>query len=389
MNSEKELEERPHEIARLVNRKGDLNKRWYVEFYTRSEEQSSTQRKQVFVPATLKTAEAREHWAKETIKEIQQMATAGYDFKPLVVKPKQPSSTPQYSFPQAIEMAISTRLNSDRRRTIQTYRSFLNIFNDWITKSGYDSIEINQVTDLHISHFLNWLQVEKKIGNTTYNNYLQRLTTAFNALIKQGIVSKNPCHQIEALQEETGKNISLNFHQRLTIEKYLLDYNRPLYKFTRFLYFTFLRPNELVQLKIKDIDLKNRQIIVPASVSKNKKEETVAIPKLLLAEIAPMRLDKFAPEDYVFSKNLLPGDAKIYPTHVSEMHRIMLQACGIKQKDISLYSWRHTGFVNAYKAGIDIKTLQIHLRHQNMEMTNCYLERLGLGLKVELEQREW
>jgi integrase len=388
MNREKELEERPHEIARLVNRKGDLNKRWYVEFYTRSEEQTNAQRKQVFVPATLKTAEAREGWAKATIKELHELATSGYDFKPLAAKPKA-AALPQYTFPQAIELAISTKLNSDRRRTTQTYRSFLNIFNAWINLSGYENVEISQVTDLHIGHFLNWLQVEKKIGNTTYNNYLQRLTTAFNTLIKQEIVAKNPCHLVEALPEEASKNVPLNFHQRLTIEKYLQENDRPLFKFTRFLYFTFLRPSELVQLKIKDIDLKNRQIIVPASVSKNKKEEFVAIPKILLAEMAPMRLDKYDVEDYVFSKNLLPGPAKIYPTHVSEMHRLMLQACGIKQKDISLYSWRHTGFANAYKAGIDIKTLQIHLRHQNMEMTNSYLERLGLGLKVELEQREW
>jgi integrase len=384
----RDLEEKPYEIARLVNRKGDLNKRWYVEFYTRTEEQSSSQRKQVFVPATLKTAEAREDWAREAIREIHDLATSGYEFKPLVVKPK-PQSAPELTFPQAIELAISTKLISDRRRTTQTYRSFLNIFHEWIGKSGYNNVPVSQITDLHVGHFLNWLQQEKKIGNTTYNNYLQRLTTAFNALIKQEIISKNPCHLVDSLPEEAGVNVPLNFHQRLTIEKYLQEYDRPLFKFTRFLYFTFLRPNELVQLKIKDIDLKNRQIIVPAAVSKNKREETVTIPKLLLAEIAPMRLDKFGPEDYVFSKNLLPGSVKIYPTYVSEMHRIMLQACGIKQKDISLYSWRHTGFTNAYKAGIDIKTLQIHLRHQNMEMTNSYLERLGLGAKIELDQREW
>jgi integrase len=194
---------------------------------------------------------------------------------------------------------------------------------------------------------------------------------------------------VAILPEESCKNIALNFHQRLTIEKYLLDNNLPLYKFTRFLYFTFLRPSELVQLKIKDFDLKNKQILVPAHISTNRKEEPVTIPKLLLAEIAPMRLDKYNPEDFVFSKNLLPGKYKIYPTYVSEMHRKVLLACGIKQKDVTLYSWRHTGVVNAYKAGIDIKTLQIHIRHQNMEMTNSYLERLGLGLKHELEQREW
>jgi integrase len=380
--------DKTYQVARLVNRKGDLDKRWYVEYYAWDEEKSSMQRKQIFAPNALKSAESREQWAGEVIKDIQEKASAGLSFKPLTVKTAH-ISAPRYTFAQGIESAIVTKLSSDRPRTVQTYRSFLNIFRDWINRTDFGNIPVTEVNEEHIVLFLNWLKIEKGIGNTTYNNYLQRLTTAFNILIKQELLKANPCHTLEILPEESSKNTALNFHQRLTIEKYLLDNNLPLYKFTRFLYFTFLRPSELVQLKIKHFDLKNKQILVPAEISTNRKEEPVTIPKLLLAEIAPMRLDKYNPEDFVFSKNLLPGKYKIYPTYVSEMHRKVLQSCGIKQKDVTLYSWRHTGVVNAYKAGIDIKTLQIHIRHQNMEMTNSYLERLGLGLKHELEQREW
>lgn len=302
--------------------------------------------------------------------------------------PENEDSAP-YSFQEAVEMAISTKFASDRPRTQQTYRSFLNVFGEWITATPYPGLPLPNVSGEHVSEFLAWLQAEKKVGNTTYNNYLQRLTTAFNTLIKQGHLYANPCHTVESLTEEGGKNTPLNFHQRLTIEKYLQENNQPLFRFTRFLYFTFIRPGELVQLRIQDIDLKNQRIVVPASISKNRKAEPVTIPKQLQAELAPMRLDKHEPEAYVFSRNLLPGRAKIYPTHVGDLHRQVLRCCGIRQTDITLYSWRHTGVLNAYKAGIDLRTLQLHIRHQNMEMTNNYLERLGVAMRENIGQREW
>jgi len=48
-------------------------------------------------------------------------------------------------------------------------------------------------------------------------------------------------------------------------------------------------------------------------------------------------------------------------------------------KDYTLYSWKHSGVVAAYKAGIDIKTIQSQCRHHSLEQTDIYLKSLGLN----------
>jgi integrase len=43
----------------------------------------------------------------------------------------------------------------------------------------------------------------------------------------------------------------------------------------------------------------------------------------------------------------------------------------------TLYSWKHTGVVQAYKNGVDIKAIQLQCRHYSIEQTDVYLKSLG------------
>ena len=51
-------------------------------------------------------------------------------------------------------------------------------------------------------------------------------------------------------------------------------------------------------------------------------------------------------------------------------------------KDFTLYSWKHSGVVAAYNAGIDIKTIQSQCRHHSLEQTDIYLKSLGLNVNL-------
>lgn len=54
--------------------------------------------------------------------------------------------------------------------------------------------------------------------------------------------------------------------------------------------------------------------------------------------------------------------------------------------DYTLYSWKHSGVVAAYNAGVDIKTIQNHCRHQSLEQTDIYLKSLGLGVSQAINK---
>jgi hypothetical protein len=73
----------------LRDRQGDVNKRWYIEFYTWSFDRKSLVRKQMFVPMSL-SAKERKAWAKPRIKAIADMLESGYSIpskKKQVIKP--------------------------------------------------------------------------------------------------------------------------------------------------------------------------------------------------------------------------------------------------------------------------------------------------------------
>lgn len=57
--------------------------------------------------------------------------------------------------------------------------------------------------------------------------------------------------------------------------------------------------------------------------------------------------------------------------------------------ELTLYSWKHTGNVRAYEAGVDILTIQEQNRHHNLAMTEVYLRSLGLRVKRELLDKDW
>lgn len=164
-----------------------------------------------------------------------------------------------------------------RLRTRQVQSSNLNVFREWATQSSYSELKISEVGPKHIHSLLNWLKLERKLGNRTYNNYLAGMRGLFNGLIHQEIIAKNPCAGIPKLPTDIGRNVAYSLEQREALEKYLKAKDKQLYYFTRFIYYGFLRPQELVKLQIKHMDLPNKFITVPSAASKNGKQQSVTI----------------------------------------------------------------------------------------------------------------
>jgi integrase/recombinase XerD len=53
-------------------------------------------------------------------------------------------------------------------------------------------------------------------------------------------------------------------------------------------------------------------------------------------------------------------------------------AAGVKKR-MSCHQLRHAWAVHAYSAGTPLRTIQLHLRHSNIGITDTYLQGLGLG----------
>jgi integrase len=85
-------------------------------------------------------------------------------------------------------------------------------------------------------------------------------------------------------------------------------------------------------------------------------------------------LVQYDPELFIFGG---PGPEAPSRDSLSKAHKKILEAVKIKGR-YGFYSWKHTGVVKAYKAGINMKDLQMQLRHHSLDMVNEYLKNLGV-----------
>lgn len=180
---------------------------------------------------------------------------------------------------------------------------------------------------------------------------------------------KTPCRYFE-------------LHHIKKLKAYIIENDKDLWLFICFMYYCFIRPNELRRLKISDILFEREQIIVRGEISKNKKQEYVTIPDYFFNEI--QYLKEYNPNDYIFasSKDL---SKPIGEKTMTQRHRNILKKLGFPA-GFALYSWKHTGAVHAAKNGISVKELQIQLRHHSLDQVDQYLRQLGVHDIYNLKQ---
>jgi len=123
-----------------------------------------------------------------------------------------------------------------------------------------------------------------------------------------------------------------------------------------------------------NIMLERGLIFVDAPKAKNKKNAYVTIPPHFLPELTNF-VNGMHSKQFLF-----PGkwdNDCIGKNHMYNRFQKYLKRFDFG-KGHTFYSWKHTGVVDAYKAGVDIKSLQAQLRHYSLEETDIYLRNLGL-----------
>lgn len=270
---------------------------------------------------------------------------------------------------------VDSKKNSLRHRTWQSYHYAINQFERYLNDP---ELRMHHITRQQARGFLDELLRNGKKGQglkgKSINGVRGFLTAIFNHYAERNDGFVNPFKGTQKYREDVGKNIAFTEHQKTE----LWDVMSPeLRLFTRFIYFTYIRPIELLRLRVSDLRMDMGQIIIHGHQSKNKRQQSVVIPDSFLQELQGMKYHKMPGEWFLFGKGLKPGPESIVRNTVSAHHSKVLKALKYS-KDLTLYSWKHTGVIAAYRAGIDIYAIMRQLRHHSLDMTQIYLKSLGL-----------
>jgi integrase len=317
---------------KLYSANDNLSARWYISFYKDG--------KRILKYGNINqfdTIEARYAAAYELAKQL--------DTNP-APKPSQ--------LLQKIAAHLATRQPFLRKKTFQTLCSKINTFENFLRLHP-------KATVLEFFEYLN-----SKVHPVTYNDYVEKFRRIWQDIGEQfaDIQKHKRAQSTPAMFFNTTELAFI----RPAIRKV-----PDLWLFVQLLYYCFIRPSELRQLRLADVLLDEKKIRIRSSVSKNGLLQYVKIPDVFLDELLRL-LPARPPHAYIFGNGVKPLGANT----MARKHQKILRACGFDTKVYKLYSWKHTGAVAAVKAGIHIKELQIQLRHHSLDQVNDYLRMMGI-----------
>jgi integrase len=218
-----------------------------------------------------------------------------------------------------------------RDKTIVTYRTKVHRFVVYL-----NGLKITQWDQLQRLHLINWL-ASLNLGATTYNTHVMTITLFLKKAIKKGLW-KGVLDEVPLRRENKQSKKLFKSNDIATLTP-LLKQIPVQWLATQLLYYCFIRPGEMRLLHVNDINLDNESITVPGTISKNKKTQTVVIPKCFVPQLSNW-IAGVPPTFFILNKDTKP----VSRDFISKQHRIILNNAGYGSA-YSFYSWKHTGLL--------------------------------------------
>ncbi len=351
-------------LSRLYDVKGDLSQRWYVYFFYKNPETNKNTRFKDNIPSRFKTAISRRQWANDHMSKINKRLLTGWN--PFSFTEKRHTN-----IIQAMKFVLEFKETTLRKRSFYTYRYQVHSFEKWLFKMKYQHLSVGEFNQMHAQQFMDYSKMVLKLSNRTYNYRRMHMRCFFSFLMKRDWILSNPFMCIEKLPIEEPEITCFTVDELIRVQDKLPEEDFELYAVACLIFYCFLRPAEIVRMRIRNFNFYNNTIVVAGTISKNRKHETVQIPDAL---VPVLRLLPFegSQDRYAFSKDLMPGTVEIAPTRIAGRWRAWADKHAINK---NIYSLKHTGVGMAIEAGINLRDLQLQLRHSSLDMTQVYVDK--------------
>lgn len=254
--------------------------------------------------------------------------------------------------------------------TILSYKNDILEFIDYLSREGlnFKTIEYSD-----IRFYLMYLKDEKHDDNSSVSRKLSSLRGLYKYMANEGIVKTNVFSLVNAPKK--SKKLPRYFEYNELEELFMVpDTNTSLGQrdllLLEMLYATGVRVGELVNIKVKDIDLGRRNIII---LGKGNKERLVTygeycedILKQYLSD-GYILLNKTG-SDYLFLNN---NGGNLTERGVRYILDELIKKTSINKK-ISPHMIRHSFATHLLNEGCDLLTVQKLLGHESIKATQVY-----------------
>lgn len=292
------------------------------------------------------------------------------------------------------------KLKGLSRKTMKSYESSLLLFSKYVE----EEFQLSKVEEIKLTHAKEYIKFTKERGKYSYvsddktvsinnpsirkdfgraissvtiNNYIRNLKVFFTWAVDNKIIKSSPMDKVRFVKtkRKPKDNISDSdftaLIKALDVTKYF-EYRD--YVLIQLIMDTGMRLGETLSLTIDDIDLDRRAILIPADITKSKKERYVFFSNTM-AGILRRWLQ--------FKDRYIDNDILLFPTtrgtklgipHFERNFRIYKERAGLS-KNVTPHSLRNNFAKRCLMSGMDIYTLSRILGHSSVTVTEkAYLD---------------
>lgn len=251
------------------------------------------------------------------------------------------------------------------KQTIIGYKKELMYFNNFLSVKHNCPMYIK---DIGLEDMEDYLldQKQKGIASASRNRSVYILRSFYNYCIKRDIINKNIASLLEPVKIKQKERDFLTENEFRALTNAI---KQPIIKtVVQAMFYTGGRISEIINLKIQDVDLKNKTIHIIRG--KGGKNRDIPINKKL-CNILQNYIENIrkANSDNFFA---LERTGRVSPSYINRLIKEAVDEIGLK-KNVSAHVLRHSFGTNLLEKGASVVSIQKLLGHASLAVTTKYL----------------
>ena len=355
-------------------------KNWYVDFTCFDPADGKMRRKKYMLDSIAKISDRKKR-AAEIISNATSRLRSGWN--PWI----EASTERQYAkFSEVTSLYIRyieklTSNNTLKKKTAYDYQSRMNMLLEYNSTRSNPITYIDQFDQCYISDFLDYILLDRDSTARTRNNYRTWLSAFCTWLQEKKYIDHNPTERIKALVEGEKRRSALTAPDLTRLKEYLGETNRHFLLACMMEYYTFIRPDELSNVRLSDINIKEQKVFISSTISKNRRDGMVGLNDTVIKMMIELEVFENPSHFYLFGKqfkpNAIKADSRIFREYFNKVRAFLKWP-----NSYQFYSLKDTGIRDlANSEGIVVARDQA--RHSDVATTNRYLKGDSLAVHEE------